>query len=80
MWSVYILQSEKDGKYYIGCTHQRVDDRVLGHNRGDTPSTKHRRPLRLVYSEDSLTQEQAFLREKKLKSYKGGEAFRKLLK
>lgn len=79
MWHVYILKSLKDGRYYIGCTHQKIEDRIAGHNRGDTPATKNRRPLELVYSEDVEKQADAFAREKQIKSFKGGNSFKKLL-
>ncbi|MBK8495377.1 MAG: GIY-YIG nuclease family protein [Chitinophagaceae bacterium] len=36
---VYILQSLKDGKYYIGETHD-VEARLLFHNSGKQRSTK----------------------------------------
>ncbi len=79
MWNIYILQSLKDRRYYVGCTNQPIDERVEGHNSGDTPSTKYRRPLVVVYRERVQNQEEAFAREKVIKSYKGGNAFKKLV-
>jgi putative endonuclease len=78
MWYTYILQSEKDGKYYIGST-SNLEQRLYKHNAGATISTKHRRPLKLVYSEGFNTKSEAIKREYKIKSYKGGNAFKKLL-
>ncbi|MEK7585015.1 MAG: GIY-YIG nuclease family protein [Patescibacteria group bacterium] len=78
MWVVYILRSLKDGKYYVGSTSD-LGDRLKRHNAGGTPSTRHRRPLEIVYSEECRTRGEAVSREFKIKSYKGGEAFKKLV-
>jgi putative endonuclease len=78
MYWVYILQSEKDGGYYIGYTSD-MDKRLRQHNSGKTRSLKHRIPLRIVYREEFNTIQQAKKRELEIKSYKGGEAFRKLI-
>ncbi|MFN2439482.1 MAG: GIY-YIG nuclease family protein [Chitinophagaceae bacterium] len=47
---VYILQSLKDGKYYIGST-SNVNSRVAFHNAGLQRSTRTRIPFRLVVFE-----------------------------
>ena len=75
---VYVLRSKRDGQYYIGSA-ENVTRRLSQHNRGKTRSLKHRRPLELVYVERFEGSEQARKREKQLKSFKGGEAFRRLL-
>ena len=77
-WLVYILKSLKDDKYYIGSTSD-LNARIKRHNTGGNRSTKHRRPLVLVYSEKCVDQSSSFNREKQIKSYKGGEAFKKLI-
>ena len=74
---VYILRSQKDGKYYIGSTSD-IDARVRFHNAGLQRSTKSRIPFMLVYSEVCSSKSEALKREKQIKSYKGGEAFKKL--
>ena len=50
---VYVLISEKDGKLYKGCT-QHLKLRIERHNNGEVPSTKDRRPLKLIYFEACL--------------------------
>ncbi len=77
-WYVYILKSEKDSKYYIGSTSDVVA-RVDFHNAGKQRSTKSRIPFILVYKEEYYTKQEALLREKQIKSYKGANAFKKLI-
>src|SRR3989344_1433576 len=79
IWHVYILKSVQDGGYYIGCT-SNIYRRLKEHNLGKTVSLRKRLPLLLVYSEQHNSKEEAFVREKQIKSYKGGVAFKKLLK
>jgi len=76
---VYILKSLKDGKYYIGST-SNVQNRLIYHNKGLQRSTRHRIPFILVHSEEFSTKKDALIREKKIKSYKGGNAFINLMK
>ena len=78
-YHIYILQSVKDGRYYIGSTHD-VEARLRFHNAGLQRSTKSRIPFRLVYSEIYIDMQLALFREKQIKSYKGGEAFKNLLR
>ena len=75
---VYILQSLKDGKYYIGETHD-VEARLLFHNSGKQRSTKNRIPFRIVIIEQYEKREVALAREKQIKSWKGGNAFKLLV-
>jgi putative endonuclease len=59
---VYILQSEKDGRYYIGETRDVVA-RLAFHNAGLQRSTKGRIPFRLVYQEQHTDRLAALKRE-----------------
>ncbi len=74
----YILQSKKDNRYYIGSTSD-IDRRLKEHNSGKTKSLCYRRPLELNYFEEFESRELAEAREKQIKAYKGGQAFKKLL-
>ena len=67
---IYILQSEKDGKTYTGYTSNLLL-RFEAHQAGEVPSTKYRRPFKLIYFEGCLTQADAVKREKYLKSNYG---------
>ncbi len=78
MYSVYILQSKKTGEYYVGFSSD-LKDRLRRHNQGQNPSTKAGRPWEVVYSETFPTKQSAWMRERQIKKYKGGEAFKKLV-
>jgi putative endonuclease len=64
---VYVLQSEKDKKFYVGFTKD-LRQRLEAHNKGKVTSTKNRMPLKLVYWEGCLHQHDATKREKYLKT------------
>jgi len=67
---VYILKSLKDRKNYTGYT-KNLKLRFEQHNKGQVESTKNRRPLKLIYFEACLNQQDATHREKYLKTYHG---------
>ena len=69
MFYVYILRSERTGRYYIGSTGD-VLNRVEQHNAGMSKSTKAFRPWRLIYQEKFETLTDARNRESQLKSWK----------
>ena len=75
---VYILQSLKDHKYYIGSTSD-IDKRLQFHNAGLQRSTRNRIPFKLVYQEELPDKTAALKREKQIKSFKGGRAFQRLI-
>lgn len=75
---VYILQSLKDNKYYIGETSD-VDARLEFHNSGKQRSTKNRIPFKIILIEEYDNRQDALAREKQIKSWKGGNAFKKLI-
>ena len=78
MYFVYIIKSINFNRYYIGSTED-MERRLLYHNSGKVKSTKFYKPWEIVYSESYDTRSEAFKREKQIKSYKGGVAFKKLL-
>ncbi|MDP3935343.1 MAG: GIY-YIG nuclease family protein [Candidatus Giovannonibacteria bacterium] len=77
MHYVYILKSLKDNKLYIGHTDD-LKRRFVEHNRGNVASTKYRRPLKLVYYEAYLDEEDAKVREKSFKH--SGSVYNGLIK
>ena len=70
MYYTYVLHSEKDKGLYTGTT-KNLELRFEQHNKGLVKSTKQRTPLRLIYYEACLDQDDAIRREKYLKSYHG---------
>jgi len=78
MYKTYILQSLKTNRFYIGHTAD-IEKRLKQHNSGKTRSTKCGIPWKLVYFEIFQSKQLAFCRELQIKSYKSGEAFKKLL-
>lgn len=70
---VYILESLKDGNRYIGYTKD-LRKRMKEHNSGGSFSTVYRRPLRLIYYEACLSENDARRREGYLKTT-GGRRF-----
>ena len=75
---VYILQSAKTGKYYVGYAAD-VEKRLLRHNSGRTKSLLKHIPLEIIKIEEYPVYEDARRRERQIKRYKSGEAFKKLL-
>lgn len=62
MYYLYILRSFKDNKLYIGAT-VNIQKRINQHNNGQSKSTKYRRPLFLIYSEQYMSKNEAMKRE-----------------
>ena len=79
MFFVYILLSLKDKKFYTGYTNNLIR-RINEHKRKEVFSTKGRHPLRLIYYEASLDEEDAKDREKYLKSTWGKRYLKNRLK
>ena len=64
----YILECS-DGSYYVGST-KNLEKRFAQHNAGEGAEyTKHRLPVKLVYFEEYLSIETAFLREKQIQGW-----------
>jgi putative endonuclease len=79
MYYVYILLSEKDGHRYIGYTAD-LKNRRMEHDAGRVKSTRDRRPLKLIYYEACVNQQDATHREKYLKGPWGYKYLNKRLK
>lgn len=75
---VYVLYSEADNKNYIGYTHS-LNLRFEQHQKGQVPSTKNRLPLKMIYFEACLNQQDATNREKYLKTHYGRMFIKKRL-
>ena len=69
IYYTYILYSSSTDRYYIGSTAD-PEERLLRHNGGATPSTKHGRPWKIVYTECFESKTEALQRELYLKKMK----------
>ncbi len=66
---VYIIQSKKDGSFYIGqCID--LDYRLSKHNDGFSKYSSSKRPWKLVYFEAYTSRSQAIIRENEIKAKK----------
>jgi putative endonuclease len=67
MFYVYILESLKDCQFYTGCCDD-LKRRLAEHASGAVASTKNRQPMKLVYYEACCDKQDAYHREKYLKT------------
>ncbi len=78
MHYTYVLLSETDGRFYTGTTGD-LQKRLDQHAGGRVRSTAYRRALKLLYYEACLKPEDAYRRERFLKTGKGGRYLRNRL-
>lgn len=76
MFYVYLLQSQKVKRTYIGYT-DNLKNRLEKHNNKRVQSTKNDTPWKLVYYESFFSKKDARDRENKLKYH--GQAKRRLI-
>ena len=76
---VYILQSERDGSYYVGCTSD-LEDRLRRHNQGRSVYTRARVPWKLIHQEPFDSKSDAMKREKEIKAKKVREYIEHLVR
>lgn len=77
MYHVYILQSQKDKRTYVGFTSD-IKKRLEEHNSGRVKSTKHRIPFRLLLAEQFDNSGDAKRREKWWKSSSGRKTLKQI--
>lgn len=70
MFSIYILQSLKDKRTYVGFS-DNVEERLIRQNQGYVNATKNRRPLKILFTEKAKDMQEAKNREKYWKSGAG---------
>lgn len=69
MYYTYIIESEKNERWYYGHTIN-TENRVREHNSGYTTSTKHKGPWKLIFMREFDTKLEANRFELKLKQLK----------
>ena len=75
---LYMLQSKKTGRFYIGTTDhllRRFDE----HRRGENRPTRAKGPWWMPYYEICETREAAVRRERQIKQWKSARAIRELI-
>ena len=70
MFYTYVLRSQKDRKWYTGYTND-LRKRFKEHTHNKVTSTKNRGPFELIYYEACVNKEDAFVRERYLKTGMG---------
>lgn len=66
----YVLKCEKTGVFYTGATNN-LERRLQQHNGGEVYYTSNKLPLNLVYFEACLNKDDAYRRERYLKTGMG---------
>ncbi len=79
MFYVYVLQSLKDKKLYIGYS-ANLKKRIQYHYSGNVRSTKGRRPLKLIFYEAFTGKEDAERRERYFKTNSGKKSLKLILR
>jgi putative endonuclease len=72
MHYLYLIESEKYCKYYIGQTND-LEDRILRHNENRCKSTKNIGPWDLIGYKTFSSRSEALLEERRLKKAKNKE-------
>ncbi|OGK18223.1 hypothetical protein A3D80_02325 [Candidatus Roizmanbacteria bacterium RIFCSPHIGHO2_02_FULL_40_13b] len=79
MFHIYLLQSLKNSKIYIGSTSRQVEIRLSEHNIGSNKWTKGNKPFKIVYYESLYCKTDALHREKFLKSGVGNRVVKAIV-
>jgi putative endonuclease len=79
MFKFYILYSEGADKFYIGHTGDDLDQRLRRHLSNHSGFTAKVKDWKLVYSENFPSKEQAYTREREVKSWKSKDRIKKLI-
>jgi len=74
-----VLKSQKDKRLYIGYSSD-LRNRLNKHNNGEVESTKHRRPLELIFYEAFKNKKDAQRREKYFKTDKGKSSLKQMVR
>jgi putative endonuclease len=78
-YCTYVLFSEKDLMLYVGYS-SNLENRLLRHNSGGVKSTSDRRPLKLIFCEFYLFEEDARKREMYFKTTAGKKSLKLMLR
>ncbi|MCJ7786806.1 GIY-YIG nuclease family protein [Patescibacteria group bacterium] len=68
MYFIYFAKSLKNNKIYVGFTSKDPKARVEEHNSGSNKWSKQNKPLKLIYFEQFICEQDARMREKFFKT------------
>ena len=66
MYYVYILESEKSGRHYVGST-SNLERRLTEHNEGKVKSTKRYCPWKIIFTEEFSAKQKSRDKDEKQK-------------
>ena len=78
MWYVYVIESNTNKFRYVGMS-DNPECRLKSHNSGKVKSTKHYKPLRIIYREKVGTRVETRKREIYFKSAAGRKYLKMLV-
>jgi predicted GIY-YIG superfamily endonuclease len=76
VFTVYVIESLKNGKRYAGFTAKTAEQRLAEHNRGCNKWARKNRPFRLIYKEFFDKEKDARQQERFLKSGQGRKSLK----
>lgn len=78
MYYTYILYSKDLDKFYVGHTGEDLEERLRKHLSNHDGFTAKAKDWVIVYSENFITKEEAYRREREIKSWKSKSRIQKL--
>ena len=78
-FKLYILYSAKLDKFYIGHSGDDINERLRKHNSNHKGFTGKAPDWKILYTEDFSTKEEAYKREREIKSWKSRKLILKLI-
>ena len=76
--SVYILESETSGNYYIGSS-ENPEKRLQFHNTREKGFTSRYRPWRIIFKKEYESKSEALRAERKIKSWKNRKMIERVI-
>lgn len=78
MFYLYIIQSELDGSYYVGSTHD-IKRRLKEHNGKSAHFTSKKKPWKVSHIEEFASKTEAIQRERYIKRMKSKKYIESLI-
>jgi putative endonuclease len=75
----YILYSQLASKFYLGHTTEPIKERIRKHNSNHSGFTGKFQDWNLVYTENHVSKELAYAREREIKKWKSRKRIEKLI-